>query len=326
MSVVLTKEQIESILSLYHLDAPEAFGGSSGGASSYWVVVQGTKYFLRLSHRRSIDDMVFEKELLLHCLQVGLRAPRLMQNVAKGTFTPWARRGRFVSLFIHPEGRTLGRFEIRPEHAAAVGDWLGRLHDSTRAFSRFKRPELGEPGPRLDRLERALERRRLARRHADAVARLRGFERSLRAWPSLPLGVTHQGLSLDHVLFHRGALAGVVGFDHAAVDAQVRDLAMAIHEWTWVPSAEGRSGPHGAYDRKRVRALLHGYRQHRSLTDLEQRALPDVLVWTAVREAARRLVEHELKRSAGVPYEDHRHYLARLEALARLGPYLTAPR
>lgn len=319
MSVVLTRDQIESILSLYHLDAPEAFGGSDRVPAAYWVRVQGRKYVLRMSQRRSIDDMMFEKELLAMSARADLAVPRLLQNVAKGTFTPWARRGRFVSLFTHPEGRQLGRFEIRPDGAGAVGAWLGAFHRQTRAFHRFKRPEASPPGVLLDRLERALERRRLARRHAETVRRLRAWERSAPLSTVLPKGPTHLALTLSNVLFRDGRLTGVVGFERAATDAFVVDVAGAIHEWCWLPDPEPGDGPRGHFEAARVRAFLTQYEAQRRLTVAEWRALPHALTFTAVREAARRLADHELRGSrAARPYRDHRHHLARLEALSEL--------
>lgn len=324
MSVVFTRDQIESILSLYHLDAPEAFGAAAwdgAGARAHWVQVQGKRYLLRLSQRRSMEDMLFEKELLLQAARAGLSVPKLMQNVAKGSFTPWARRGRFVSLFVHPHGRVLGRFEIRPDHAREVGAWLGRFHRELRRFPRFKRPDAKSPGELLDRLERGLVTRRLARRFAPWVETLRAWEARL-TWPTqLPTGATHQAFGLMAAVFRQGRLAGAVGFERAAIDHLLVDVAHALSEWAWHPSPEPGGGPAGSFEPERVSAFLAGYQRARRLTPSERKALPDAMAWVAVREAARRLVRHGLRsRRVQQPYEDPRHQLARLDALSQPNP------
>ena len=324
--VVLSRDQIQSILSLYHLDPLEDFGGIAEGAinTSYWVQAGGRRYFLRITENKRMDDMIFEKELLLHLDRHALPVPRLLRNVAKGTFTPWSSRGRFVSMFQYIPGRALGVFEIRPKHARAVGRFAAQLHNATREFRRRRSSgfDVVTLDQRVERLLRALEKRRLARRFADDVAKLRAeVDVQLgRAVDHLPRGIVHGDLFVENARYHRDALIGVVDFEHAACDRLLVDLAIAVNAWCWRPSPKQHGGPAGRFDLPRVRAMVVGYHRIRALSRAEQGALPTELRRVAAHFALARLIRYELRRGANQPgYHDYRHYMARLGALSNGG-------
>jgi Ser/Thr protein kinase RdoA (MazF antagonist) len=320
----LTRDQVQSILSLYHLEGPDAFGDlpvkSTCGNQTYWVHVDGLEYVLRLVQRRTVDDMLHEKELLLHVERAGLAVPRLMQNVARGSFTPWARRGRFVSLFRYPPGRRLGRFEVRPRHVAAVAGWLARLHRVARDFTR-RRP-LPDRAFDLDgtmtKIETALQRRRLAQRHrttADvfrsSLARFRAVDRA-----SVPHGILHGRPGLAAARFQGGRLTGLVDLSDAGAGPWLHDLAFLIQAWCWRPAADQRGGPAGAFDADLIDAAVDAYGQERPLTSEERRWLPTAVRWVSLHEAMQAFAEHEWKRRPRrvAPFRDFRHHLARLKA------------
>ena len=325
-NVVLDQEEIRSILSLYHLDDLEDFGGNHETSfhTSYWVQAGGRRYDLRITERKTLDDMVYERDLLQQLARAGLPVPVLVRNVARGTFTPWERRGRYISLFEHMPGRALGVFEIRARHARAVGRQLGEVHRAASGLRRRRANPvgLGHLRDRLDRLENALERRRLARRFAPAIALMaedlaRQEARLLRS--ALPVGAIHGGLTVARARFRGDALVGLVHFEGACRDRQVLDLAAAISAWCWEPSPKQQGGPAGRFRLTKVRALLDGYQRARALTAGERVALPEELRFVALRSAIDWLFSHELSRAArtrGRPYQDYRHHTARLELLA----------
>ncbi len=321
--VVLSRDQIQSILSLYHLDPLEDFGGIAEGAinTSYWVQAGGRRYFLRITENKRMDDMIFEKELLLHLDRHALPVPRLLRNVAKGTFTPWSSRGRFVSMFQYIPGRALGVFEVRPKHTRVVGRFAAQLHNATREFRRRRNSafDLVTLDQRAERLARALEKRRLARRFADDVAQLRiEVDAQLgRAVDHLPRGIVHGDMFIENARFHRDALIGVVDFEHAAYDRLLVDLAVAVNAWCWRPTTKQQGGPAGRFDLPRVRAMVLGYHRIRPLSRAEQSALPGELRRIATHMALAHMTRHELRRSSTqVGYHDYRHYFARLKALS----------
>lgn len=325
-NVVLDLEEVRSILSLYHLEDLEEFGGhpESSFQASYWVKAGGRRYDLRITERKTLDDMVYERDLLQQLARAGLPVPALVRNVARGTFTPWERRGRYISLFEHMPGRALGVFEVRARHVRAVGRLLGELHRASSALRRRRQNPTGFPlvQDRMRRLERALERRRLARRFEPVVSCLaEELDRQERriGRSALPTGAIHGGLGINRVRFRKDQLVGVVRFEGACRDRILLDLATALVEWCWEPSPKQRGGPAGRFRVTKVRAFLDGYQGPRRLTAMERRHLPDEVRYAALRTAILDLYTHELSRAAraaGAPYRDFRHATARLEALA----------
>lgn len=322
--VVLDRDQIRSILSLYHLDDLEDFGGIAQGTinTSYWVKVDGRRYFLRITEKKRVDDMIFEKELLLHLDRQGVAVPRLIKNVARGTFTPWAARGRYVSLFEYMPGRSLGVFEVRARHATRIGRYCAELHRCTTTFHRRRHVgfDLESLESKMRRLERGLEKRRLARRYADDVEMLSSEldQQRRRNFDRLPVGTVHGDLLIANAKFAADELVGCIDFERAATERLVWDVAIALNEWCWQPTAGQRGGPAGRFHLGRVRAFLEAYDRMRPFTALERRALPQELRLAALRRAVVRMVDNELRRQATdrSKYEDYRHYTARLEALS----------
>lgn len=324
-NVVLDHDEVRSILSLYHLEDLEEFGGNpeSNHQASYWVKAGGRRYDLRITERKTLDDMVYERDLLQLLSRAGLPVPVLVRNVARGTFTPWERRGRYISLFEHMPGRALGIFEIRARHARAVGRLVGEIHRASSTLRRRRQNpnSLIHVVDRMRRLERAVERRRLARRFEAVVGRLtselRRQERRIGR-STLPTGAIHGDFSVSRARFHRDCLVGAVHFEGACRDRLVLDLAAALASWCWEPSPKQRGGPAGRFKVTKLRAMLDGYQNSRKLSSAERRALPDELRYAVLRNAILELYTHDLSRAAreaGAPYHDFRHWTARLEAL-----------
>ncbi|MBX2812014.1 MAG: phosphotransferase [Myxococcales bacterium] len=324
-NVVLDREEVRSILSLYHLEDLEDFGGNAKTTAytSYWVKAGGRRYDLRITERKTLDDMVYEKDLLLQLKRAGLPVPSLVRNVARGTFTPWARRGRYVSLFEHMPGRALGIFEVRARHVRTVGRLLGDIHRATSSFRRRRTNPWGISTmlEKQGRLDRALTRRRLAQRFEPVVSVLgealqHQETRLLRS--VLPLGAIHGDLTISRGRYQRDFFVGTVEFESACRDRLVMDLATSLSSWCWEPSPKQRGGPAGRFRLTKVRAMIDGYQRTRPLTNAERDALPDELRFVAIRDSIRRLIQCELNRSRDPArsYEDYRHCTARLEALS----------
>lgn len=325
--MVLSKDEVRSILSLYHLDALEDFGGIPEGSinTSYWVQVDGRRYFLRITERKRVRDMIFERLLLDHLSRAQLPVPRLLENVAKGTFTPWSRRGRFVSLFEYLEGRDLGIFEVRPAHVRQVAQFAARMHLATRDFTRTKKNEydLQALEKKLKKLETAISQKKLSPELAHDVAHLtlELNRQKKRSFEHLPRGTVHGDLFVDNVKWHANKISGVIDFEMSSSERLTWELAVGINAWCWTPSAEQHGGPSGYFDRAKVIAFLKGYSTVRELEKDELEALSQDLRLAASRFAITRLVDFELK---VLPperrvYKDYRHFMQRLVALSEGG-------
>lgn len=316
---MLNRDEVRSILSLYHLDSLEDFGGITEGSinTHYWVLVSGRRYFLRITERKRVQDMIFERELLEHLSRAAMPVPRLIENVAKGTFTPWSVRGRFVSLFEYMDGRDLGVFEIRPHHARAVGRFSAKMHLSTQGFRRLRRNEFDLLGldRQLQRIDSALRSGRLAPRFGGDVQLLADeLERQRkRSVDHLPRGTVHGDLFVDNVKFRDGKLSGVIDFEKAATERFTWEIAVALNAWCWEPSPIQRGGPAGRFDPNRTRAFIRGYASVRKPGREEERALADDMRLAAASIAIGRICDHELKKRRA--YKDYRHYTERLRYL-----------
>jgi Ser/Thr protein kinase RdoA (MazF antagonist) len=314
-------DEVRSILSLYHLEGLEDFGplGAGPDHTTYWVRADGQRYVLRVAARKRFSDMVFEKDLIRHLAEADLEVPDVLENVASGAFTPWEVRGRYVTLFEEPGGRSPGRFEVRPKHCDAVGEFLGRMHAATETFHghRANPFDLVELAKQTERLVRALDKKRLPRRYAADVERLAAeVERQQRRESSGPRGVIHGGLSIDVTRFYKTGLLAVTDFERACRERLGLDVGIAIAAWCWEPAAEQQGGPAGRFVRPRVRALVAGYQRIRRMWPDHVRELEDDVKLACTRTAVARLAAYELRKSGPEQgYRDYRHYTARLAAL-----------
>jgi homoserine kinase type II len=322
--VVLGRDQVRSIMSLYHLDDLEDFAGIAEGSinTSYWVRSDGEDFFLRITENKTVRDMIFEKELLVCLRKAGLPVPELIPNVAGGTFTPWSNDGRFVSLFRYMEGRELGAFEVRPHHVRQVAQFAARMHAATEELDLTRKNEFSRENlaRKMSEMILAVEGGRLDARFAPELAALsRELDlQSRRDVEHLPRGTVHGDLFVDNAKFDGDELSGMIDFEMAATERLVWELAVMINAWCWVPSAEQHGGPAGRFDPERVQAALEGYASVRSLEAAELEALAPELRLAAARFAITRLYDFELNPlpSDRRVYKDYRHYMARLSALS----------
>lgn len=106
----------------------------------------------------------------------------------------------------------------------------------------------------------------------------------------LPKGWGHQDLFRDNVLFDQGRISGIIDFYHACEDAWLLDLAITLNDWCIHPDF--------SYDLPRMRAVLSGYQNVRSLSDSEKE-----LLVLALRRAAFRFWMSRLQTRYGQGYQ-----------------------
>lgn len=327
----LDRDELCSILSLYHLEGLEDFGElpSSAHQQGYWIQVAGRRFLLRFSAKRRFSDMVFEKELIAHLRRTGLPVPRVMENVASGSFTPWSARGRYVCLFEDTGGRRLGLFEVRTRHVRTIGDFLGRMHRAGETFGddRQEVPVLERLPAQWARLESAMRRPTVARTLGGAYATLESeVSEQLRRRPRGARTLVHGDLFVGSARFREEQLVGVLDFASAGLERATWDLAVATNAWCWEPSVRQMGGPAGAFSVPKTRGIMAAYEDVRPLVDADKRELAADLRLAALMHALGRILDDEITRTRtrrqGVearPYRDYRHFLARLEVLRRGG-------
>lgn len=320
LTVDLDRAEIQSVLSLYHIDDLTDYGlvRTELFSTTYWVKALEEKYFLRVSLRRRFTDMVFEKDLLAYLRSQELSVPSFVENVASGAFTPWSSRGRYVTLFKFVEGRALGQFQLDSEHTKQIGDFLGRFHCLGDNFSprKAKRDLLEILQKEIHRVQGRLSEEPGRANLTDAVKRLEGElaaqnSRSLQG----PSGLHHGSLSITAAHFLRDKLMLVRDFSRSSHERFTLDLAIAINSWCWDVSSRQRGGPAGLYSPARLKAFLAAYTVHRPLGRTDYLQLADDLRLTALATAIHRIKNYETSEESDDLFEDYRHYTARLEAL-----------
>lgn len=313
----MTRAEIESLLSFYGLDGLEKIEERPGDESRAYRLELGDGMFVLRLSRCSVDDMIFERDLLCHLQGSELGPPVLVRNKAGSAFTPWGRGGRHVSLFRLSPGRSLARFELRPDHVRSIGRWLAQFHARAAEWGGVRKTPSTwtDLDDQLHRLERAIERRRLARRHLSRLLDLRwAFERlGAPDHRGLPYGIIHGSPALSTARFVRGALRGLTQFQHARSAPLVLDLAYAARDLCWVPAQMSLRGPQGVFHPALVRALLDGYGEQRTLSAEEVRGMETELRRMCLEGAIRDLIRFELQ-SSGAGFRDYRHDVAKLWA------------
>ena len=124
----------------------------------------------------------------------------------------------------------------------------------------------------------------------------------------MPKGAIHGDLFCNNVLFHDGAVAGIIDFGFAATDFFAYDLAITVNDWCLDCNGNG------ALDHERSLALLEGYDAVRPLTDEERTEWPALLRAAALRFWVSRLHDLYLPRPGELT---HAHDPAEFERILR---------
>jgi homoserine kinase type II len=262
--------------------------------------------FLRVNEGKSQEDVEREAAIVAHAASQAVPTPAPLRSATDGS--PFARwQGELVSLFPWVEGRTLGRAEVTPAHAAAVGEALARLHLASGGFA-DQRPGRYEPEEIAGRLARVAGLRR-----PELAAAVGTLEQEMTALararaPVLPLGIIHGDLFIDNVLYgDRGTLVALLDFEQASWGRFAYDLAV-----TTLAFGYGRDD----FRADVTRALIEAYARARPPTADERAAFGAELRFAACRFAITRITDVHLKRDAGAaPGKRFQRYLDRLASV-----------
>ena len=188
-----------------------------------------------------------------------------------------------------------------PQHCAAVGAALARLHVASMSY----RARLSNRrGPAWWRQAARAVKPSLS---ADQVALLESELKFQTVRPrQVAEGAIHGDLFCDNVLFHDGRVAGIIDFGFAATDFFAYDLATTVNDCC-VDDAGSK-----AVDAERAEALVTAYDAARPLTPDERAAWPALLRAAGLRSGSRGL------RPASAAF-------GRADACARSGAFRARP-
>jgi homoserine kinase type II len=266
-------EELQAFVASYGLGGLISYKGIAEGVenTNYLVTTQKGPFILTLYEKRvSRSELPFFLELMEHLARSGLTCPTPVRDASGRNLKELA--GKPAALVTFLDGVWIRR--PRPEHCAAVGEALAKLHLAGKSFPMRRANALGlkDWRPLFDRF----------RARADEIAP--GMEAAIaseldtleRGWPkNLEDGVIHADLFADNVFFLGNKLSGLIDFYFACNDALAYDIAVCLNAWCF-------EADH-SFNITKGRALLKAYDAVRPLAAEERRAMPMLARGAALR-------------------------------------------
>ena len=285
----------QALLERLRLGELKALRGIQGGIenTNYFVTAEqegrAAEYVLTLFERLSFAQLPFYLHLMKHLAQRGIPVPDpACDRDGDILHTVCGKPAAVVN-------KLRGRSELSPgpEHCAAVGAMLARMHLAGQDFRRSQ-PNLrgldwwNETAPVvlpfLQEPQAALLRSELAYQNHVAAG---------SAYAALPRGPVHADLFRDNVMFEGSELTGFFDFYFAGVDTWLFDVAVCLNDWCIDLDT-------GAPDAPRSAAFLAAYAGQRPLGAAERQLLPAMLRAGALRFWISRLWDFHLPREAAL--------------------------
>src|SRR5215510_491452 len=277
----VSAENLTRFLSAYDIGELLAYKGIAEGVenSNFLVHTSAGNFILTLYEKRVAEgDLPFFLDLMEHLAARGITCPQPVKNRHGGVLGKIASRPAALVTFL--DGLWIRR--PSPNHCAAVGDALARLHLAGADFRPRRsnalsienwRPLYEHAKPRGDTVRRGL--------CAEIATELEVLEKS---WPrQLPKGVIHADLFPDNVFFLGYKLSGVIDFYFACTDTLAYDIAICLNAWCFEVDH--------SYNVTKGRSLLSAYGKVRALSGAERTALPVLARGAAMRFLLTRLVD-----------------------------------
>lgn len=279
-------DQLQNFLSDYDLGTLADFEGIAQGVenTNYRVrTTQGLFILTLFEQRVSADDLPFFFAFTDHLFSRGIACPHAIRRRDREWLGNIA--GRPAALISFMQGRDVNLNAITPDHCAALGAMVSRMHNAVPDFTGFRRNTLSldewtfmieEFGPAVDESYPGL-----------LTVLYNEIDFLSRSWPelrSMPRAVIHADIFPDNVFFGddpRDGVAAVIDFYFSCLDFLAYDLALAINAWCFLPG--------GVFLSDRYRAFIQSYEAERGMTDTERAALSVLCRGAALRILLTRL-------------------------------------
>lgn len=232
-----------------------------------------TEYVLTIIEQLGLDDLPFFNQILQHLFFYGLPVPTPKQTLDGMTTTLFC--GKPTLLFPKLDGVHLE--QVEEAHCRSIGQALGDIH-VTLATQDWCRANPYSPEWMDATLQEVA-----AKIPKDDLAMLNRISNVYEAAQelNLPKGIVHGDLFRDNVLFDANELTGILDFFNACNDFLVQDIAITINDWC-------REDAISISPTLRA-ALIEGYSEKRTLTEIELEHLPAFQTFSAARFALTRL-------------------------------------
>jgi homoserine kinase type II len=282
----VSAEELATWLTRYAVGEVHAFEPIAAGIenTNYFLTADHGRFVLTLYERLPAEELPFYLNLMAHLARGGVPAPA---PLADRSGALWSfLNGKPAGLVTRLDGKPV--VQPDPEHCAAAGETLGRMHravaDYRGRLSNRRGPGWWRQASRAVRLFLSPDQNALL---AAEITFQTGFARI-----KLPRGAIHGDLFCDNVLFDHGKVSGVIDFGFAATDPFAYDLAIAVNDWCTVVDGENA----GALDAHRTGTMIQAYARARVPNPEERSAWPVLLRAAALRFWLSRLYDFYLPR------------------------------
>ncbi len=265
---------------------------------NYRVWTKAGQFVLKMYRYRDARQVAFEQKMLRRLAERRFPCPRVVPTQDGRTLAE--RRGKVMALYAYLPGKTGRNLELRD--LRRVGFLLGTLHRTLRREKQTVTKDRWEPrdiGRFLKTESRQILRKRFpnARKHLPYLAQ--EYAR-LRFPKTLPVGITHQDVKPDNIIFD-GRRVSFIDFDNMYRGVLLFD-AMTPVIWTCFRGS--------TFSPQAFRAYRQGYESARPFTQLEKASLHDALRFRLLRESFAWAMRFNTARAHRVHEQMFRRYLS----------------
>jgi homoserine kinase type II len=269
----VSDEELDHFVASYDLGKALSFKGIAEGVenTNFLLHTDAGPHILTLYEKRvAPEDLPFFLGLMEHLAGAGIACPVPVRDRSGKMLRELAGRPAAIITFL--EGMWVRR--PTPDHCAALGDALARLHLAGQNFPMARanalsvdgwRPLFEASGDTVDTISAGLREK--------VEAELGDLEGH---WPSgLPQGIIHADLFPDNVFYLGTEVSGLIDFYFACNDALAYDIAICLNAWCFETD--------NSFNITKARALLGAYAGLRPFTAEEFEALPVLARGAALR-------------------------------------------
>jgi homoserine kinase type II len=292
---IVTPEQLSVWLKNYSIGVLSDLQGILAGIenTNYFVTTTHGRFVLTLFEKLQPAELTFYLNLMAHLSSHGILCPKPianLQNEYLGTLN-----GKPATIVTCLSGAPV--LDPTPEHCAQVGEVLAEMH---LAGQTYKGRLENLRGPKWWTASAPEIYPFLSAEDAELLKSEIRFQAGHRH-DRLQRGVIHADLFRDNVLFHDGAVGGLIDFYFACIDVLIYDVAITVNDWCTTPEC--------TLDPERTRALLDAYQVVRPLTEQERDAWSVMLRAGALRFWVSRLYDFHLPRPGALTHaHDPEHF------------------
>lgn len=311
MSVFTTvsAQQLIPWLKNYSIGALVDLKGIAAGIenTNYFVTTSHGRFVLTLFEKLQSHELPFYLNLMAHLSNHGIPSPKPIANLGNSFLGELSGKPAAIVSFL--EGEPLNH----PQAAdcAEVGAMLADMHLAGRSYAGAM------PNPRGPRWWSAAAPQLVRFLPPEDAALLESEVRfqAKHRFDDLPRGVIHADLFRDNILFRGKAIAGVIDFYFACVDALLYDVAIAVNDWCLAAD--------GGLDDAKSAALIEAYHALRPISASERAAWPVMLRAGALRFWVSRLFDFHLPRRGELTHaKDPNHFKRILQSHVAAEPAL----